>query len=88
MRAIVKAAMDIDELAYTLDNISNDEKVAVDSYSDAQIVSEAKYVLDLFINPAQCHINGEALRGDEGPEQKRWAQSQVRKLKSFIKKYN
>jgi hypothetical protein len=87
MREIVKSAMAIDELAYSLDNISIDDKVAVDSYPDEQIVKEAKYVLDLFVNPSQGHINNEALTGDEGPQQQVWARKQVRQLKAFIKKY-
>jgi hypothetical protein len=87
MREIVKSAMAIDELAYSLDNISTDDKVAVNSYPDEQIVKEAKYVLDLFVNPNQSHINNEALMGDEGPQQQVWARKQVRQLKAFIKKY-
>lgn len=87
MRPTIKAALAIDELAYTLDNIATDDKVSVDSYTDEQIVSEAQYVLDLFVNPSQGHINHEAWVGDEGPEQKAWARKQVRQLKAFIKKY-
>ena len=87
MRQIVKSALQIDELAYTLNNIAHDDKVTVDTYSDHQIVIEAKYVLDLFLNPSQGHINHEALLGDEGPEQEAWAKQQVKKLKAFIKQY-
>jgi len=88
VRALVKAALEIDELGYNLDNVSTDQKVSIEDLPDAEIVSEARYVLDTFINPMQGHINGQAYRGEEGPEQRRWAQGQVRKLKSFIKKYN
>ena len=87
MRQIVKSALAIDELAYTLNNIAHDDKVNVDTYSDHQIMIEAKYVLDLFLNPSQGHINHEALLGDEGPEQEAWAKQQVKKLKAFIKQY-
>jgi hypothetical protein len=87
MRPIIKSALAIEELAYTLDNISIDDKVSVESYTDEQIVNEAKYVLDLFVNPSQGHINHEAWIGDEGPEQKAWARKQVRQLKAFIKQY-
>jgi hypothetical protein len=87
MRAVVKAAMSIDELAYTLENISTDQRISVELLSDSEIVSEAKYVLDLFVNPSQAHINHEALLGDEGPEQRIWARKQVKQLKAFIKKY-
>ena len=87
MRPIIKSALAIDELAYTLDIICNDDKTILDSYSDLHIVNEARYVLDLFLNPSQGHINHEALMGDEGPQQKVWAEKQVSKLKAFIKKY-
>ena len=87
MRKTVKDALAIDELAYTLNNIANDDKVTVDTYSDHQIVIEAKYVLDLFLNPNQGHINHDALLGDEGPDQEVWAKAQVKKIKAFIKKY-
>ena len=87
IRPIIKSALAIDELAYTLDNIAQGDKVTIDTYSDHEIVSEAKYVLDLFLNPSQGHINHEALMGDEGPEQTVWAKTQVKKLKAFIKKY-
>jgi hypothetical protein len=88
MRAIAEAAMAIDELAYNLDNISTDQRIDVESLPDAEIVSEARYVLDLFVNPTQGHINGQAYRGEEGTEQRQWARMQVKKLKSFIKKYS
>ena len=81
-------AMRIDELAYTLDNISTDDRKAITDYSAADIVAEARYVLELYVNPAQGHINSEALAGDEGAEQQRWARQQVRQLRAFIKKYS
>jgi hypothetical protein len=33
------------------------------------------------------HWNHEDLQGENGPEQQKWAQGEVRKLKAFIKKY-
>lgn len=80
-------AMKIDELAYTLNNISTDDKKAVADYAAFEVIEEAKYVLDLFINPSQGHINHDALIGEEGPDQQKWASKQVRQLRSFIKKY-
>ncbi len=80
-------AMKIDELAYTLNNISTDDKKAVADYAASEVIEEAKYVLDLFINPSQGHINHDALIGEEGPDQQKWASKQVRQLRSFIKKY-
>jgi hypothetical protein len=79
--------MKIDELAYTLNNISTDDKKAVADYAASEVIEEAKYVLDLFINPSQGHINHDALIGEEGPDQQKWASKQVRQLRSFIKKY-
>ena len=83
-KKILDRAMSIDELAYSLNNISTDDKKALEDYTDAEIIAEAKYVLDLFVNPSQGHINNEALRGDEGPEQAKWARSQVGKLRRLI----
>ena len=80
-------AMKIDELAYTLNNISQDDKKPITAYTADEVVDEAKYVLDLFINPSQGHINHDALIGEEGPDQQKWANKQVRQLRSFIKKY-
>ncbi len=87
LRPICARAIGIDELQYNLDNICTDDKKHVNDYSDAEIVSEAAYVLDLFVNPAQGHINRDALCGMEGPEQRVWARSQVGKLERFIKRY-
>jgi hypothetical protein len=87
-RAIIKSAMSISELAYTLDNISTDDKKKVEDYTDAEILHEAKYVLGLFTNPHESHWNAEDLRGENGPEQQKWAKAEVRKLKAFIKKYS
>jgi len=84
---LLTAALAIDELAYNLENISTDDKRPLDSYSAAEILAEAAYVLDLFVNPAQGHINHEALSGGDGSEQRVWARGQVRKLKALIKKF-
>lgn len=85
---MITAALKIDELRYNLDNISNDDNKALEDYTTAEVLYEAGYVLDLFVNPAQGHINNEALRGDEGPEQTIWARGQVRKLKAFLKRFD
>jgi hypothetical protein len=87
MRAIIKAALAIDELAYDLENISADDGKQIEDYTDAEIVKEAEYVLSLFIDPYETHWNAEDLRGENGPEQRVWARGQVRKLKAFIKKF-
>jgi hypothetical protein len=87
MRAIIKAALAIDELAYDLENISADDKKEIEDYTDAEIVKEAEYVLSLFVDPNESHWNAEDLRGENGPTQKVWAKGQVRKLKALIKKF-
>ena len=51
MRAIIKAAMSIDELAYDLENISTDDKKKIEDYTDSEIINEAKHVLGLFVDP-------------------------------------
>ena len=87
-RAIIKSAMAISELENSLDNISTDDKKQIEDYTDAEILHEAKYVLGLFINPNETHWNAEDLRGENGPEQQKWARAEVRKLKALIKKYS
>jgi hypothetical protein len=87
MRAIVKSAMQISELAYSLENISTDDKRDIDSYTDQEILDEAGYVLGLFTDPNETHWNAEDLRGENGEEQQKWARAEIRKLIAFIKKY-
>lgn len=87
MRAIIKAAQNIDELSYTLDNVCNDTKREITDLPDAEIISEAEYVLSCFYEPG--HINGDALSGqvEDGPYDQKWARGEVRKLKALIKKF-
>jgi hypothetical protein len=87
-RAIIKSAMAISELAYTLGNISTDDNKEIKDYTDAEILHEAKYVLGLFTDPTESHWNAEDLRGENGPAQQKWAKAEVRKLQAFIKKYS
>ena len=87
MRAIIKAALAIDELAYDLENISADDGKQIEDYTDAEIVKEAEYVLSQFIDPNETHWNAEDLRGENGPERQKWARGEVRKLKALIKKF-
>ena len=88
MRAIIKSALAIDELKNSLENISSDDNKAIDQYTDKEIVNEAKYVLEMFLDGTNPHWNYEDLQGENGPEQQKWAQGEVRKLKAFIKKYS
>jgi len=78
----------IDELAYDLGNISADDKKKIEDYTDSEILHEAKHVLGQFYDEVGGHWNNEDLRGENGPEQEKWARDQVRKLNAFIKKYN
>ena len=87
MRAIIKSALAIDELQNDLENIATDDKKEIDQYTDAEILVEAKYVLEMFLDGTNPHWNHEDLLGENGPEQQKWAQGEVRKLKAFIKKY-
>jgi hypothetical protein len=86
-QAMLKAALNIDELAYDLDNISNDDGKPVEGYTQAEIVHEARYVLEKFHNEIGGHWNNYDLRGENGSEQQKWARGEVRKLNAFIKKY-
>ena len=88
MRAIIKSALAIDELQNDLENIASDDKKEIDQYTDAEILVEAKYVLEMFLDGTNPHWNNEDFRGLNGPEQQKWAQGEVRKLKAFIKKYS
>jgi hypothetical protein len=88
MRAIIKSALAIDELKNSLENISSDDNKAIDQYTDKEIVNEAKYVLEMFLDGTNPHWNYEDLQGENGPEQQKWAQGEVRKLNAFIKKYS
>ena len=85
LRSIVKAALSIDELANTLQQISRDDNKSVNDYTDAEIVHEAKYVLSCFHEDG--HLNNEDYIGENGPDQRKWARSQVTKLNTFIKKF-
>jgi len=86
-RAIIKAAMAIDELASTLNNISEDDHKAIEDYTDAEIVHEAKYVLSCFYEGG--HMNNDALIGEMEHDgcNAAWARREVKKLRTFIRKY-
>ena len=85
MRTIVKSAMAIDELANNLQQIARDDNKQINDYTDAEIVHEAKYVLSCFHEDG--HLNNEDYTGENGPDQRKWAVAEVRKLNAFIKKF-
>lgn len=88
MKAIIKSALAISELANDLENISTDDKKKIEDYSDFELVREAKHVLEMFLDGTNPHWNNEDLRGENGLEQQKWARSEVRMLNAFIKKYS
>ena len=85
---LLTAALNIDELAHSLDCIATDDKREIASYTAAEILAEARYVLEMFLDGTNPHWNYEDLQGENGPEQQKWARSEVRKLNAFIKKYS
>lgn len=86
-KALITAALDIEELAYTLRNVAQDDKCELHDLKDEIVIKEAKYVLGLFTDPAEGHMNGEDYRGENGAEQKTWAKGQVKELQAFLKKH-
>lgn len=80
-------ALAINELRACLENISQDDKRPMETYSAKEIVAEAKYVLSTFFEPG--HINGDALAGEYEHDScnQQWAIAEVEKLKTFINKY-
>ena len=70
-----------------MQNIASDDKKEIDQYTDKEILAEAKHVLEMFLDGTNPHWNYEDLQGENGPEQQKWAQSEVCKLNAFIKKF-
>ena len=89
MRALVRDALKCDELNYHLREIIGvDDGKSPEEYTDAEIIGEAKYVLEsYFIEGA---INNDMLTNDFGDrvEEQKLAEKEVRQLKRFIKKYS
>jgi hypothetical protein len=79
-------ALNIDELRVTMENISSDDKRAIESYTQKEVVSEAKYVLSTFFESG--HLNNDSYTGELGEDEYRWAMSEVKKLKQFIKRFD
>lgn len=83
---MVEDALKIEELRHVLQNIAHDDSKEIEDYSEKEILHEADYVLGMFA-AGSGWTQRESLEGDHGPEEKKWAQKQVRQLKAFIKKY-
>jgi hypothetical protein len=80
-KTILQKAMTIRELEVTLENISVDDKRSIESYTDAEILHEAKYVLSCFYEGGHC--NNDDLHSDD-PEVRRDARKQVAALKRLL----
>ena len=79
-------ALDIADLERSLQNISEDDKRSIDSYSKQEILDEANWVLSLFHEGGT--VSNEQLIGDWGAEEKRYAKKQVKLLEAYINKYS
>lgn len=88
MRLILKEIKKSDELMYSLENISHDDKCSIEDYTDKQLVAEAKYVLSCFYEGG--HINNDALIGENEDDvcNRAWALREVRALKRIIKRFD
>lgn len=84
MAKLLKSALNITELAHTMRNIATDDKRELESYTDAEIVAEAKYCLSCFNEGG--HQSNDELTGEHGPEAQREAKQQVSALKRLIAK--
>jgi len=82
-RPIVKDAISIGELLYSLENICGDDGIEIENAEDWYIYDEAKYVLDTFHEYG--HIRNMWLTGEDGDAKE--AKKEVAALKRFIKKY-
>jgi hypothetical protein len=86
-RKILIDAFKSSELQYNLEEIiSKDDKVPIEQIPDATIISEAKYVLEKFTGGIGFEQESD-YRGENGPEQKRWAMKEVKALRAFLKKH-
>ena len=76
-------ALAIGELEYTLNNISADDGRKLDSYTQAEVVHEAEYVLSTFHESG--HMNNDWFHGEDGDPKEAIVQEKA--LRKFIKKY-
>ena len=86
MEKYIKDALSICELSGSLERISSDDNREIESYTQQEILDEAKWVLSEFFEGG--HSSNDALNGESGIEAKKEAQKEVRYLKAFIKKYS
>jgi len=82
-QTVLQRAMKIRELEESMNNIAHDDKRTLDSYSDAEIIEEAKYVLSCFYESG--HNSNDELTCEYGDKDaQREAKKQVSALKKLI----
>jgi hypothetical protein len=84
MQQYLKDAMKCAELDESLRRIASDDKRAVSSYTLQEVVAEAKYVESCYTESGHS-FNEELHDRDSKIRMRAWAE--LRKLRSFIKKY-
>lgn len=84
-RKIVQDALNIDEMVFAFECICPDDNKNPEDYTDTELVNEAEY--RLFTYYESGHINNDDMRLGDDPMSRKQAQTDIRKLKSFIKKY-
>jgi len=85
MRTLVLDALKCSELEHSLDIISTDDGKRIEDYTNAEIITEAQYVIGLFTEGGTAQ--SESLSGDCGKESQRNARRELRELKAFLKKH-
>ena len=88
-RQIVKDALKIRELEYSLTNIADDDKCEISDYSDEEIYKEAEYILYTFTIPGTMN-NDYFLglyEGEHEWEETLHIRKQFKQLKKFLEKY-
>ena len=84
MKNYIKDAINISELQYDLESISQDDNKPIEQYTQKEIVDEAKYVLSLY-NEGGTLANEDLYCDDK--KVRKEAANQVKQLKQYIKKY-
>jgi hypothetical protein len=84
-RKIVQDALNIDEMVFAFECICPDDNKNPQDYTDTELVNEAEY--RLFTYYESGHINNDDMRLGDDPMSRKQAQTDIRKLKAFIKKY-
>ena len=84
-RQIVEDALKIDEMQFAFDCICADDRKQPEDYTDQELVNEAEYRLYTYYESG--HVNNDEMRLGDDPDQRKQAQTDIRRLKAFIKKY-